>query len=193
MRRRGRDSLRCTRRWVISSFIVSLALLSGFSLVDDRRHAAIVEDVILDGERVAAYQQAAYLSAYEMSLIQATADNPSGPERQRLLAVDDEMYRATLAIAQVAPDGRDVAEAGTIARRQSNLRQVIIWYLSLLDRGETAKALHTLETVIEPTTSATPTGCCSCATATSSATPRIRRPPGMPRTGWCGPALSRSR
>jgi diguanylate cyclase (GGDEF)-like protein len=151
MKRRGHDSLRRTRRWVISSFIVSLTLLSGFSLVDDRRHAAIVEDVILDGERVAAYQQAAYLSAYEMSLIQAAADNPAGPERQRLLAVDDETYRATLAIAQVAPEVRDVAEAGTIARRQSNLRQVIIWYLSLLDRGETAKALHTLETVIEPT------------------------------------------
>ncbi|MEU4620969.1 bifunctional diguanylate cyclase/phosphodiesterase [Actinoplanes sp. NPDC023801] len=151
MMRRGRDGLRRTRRWVISSFIVSLALLSGFSLVDDRRHAAIVEDLVRDAERVAAYQQAAYLSAYEMSLIQAAADDPAGAARQRVLTVDDETYRATLAIAAVAEDRADVTEAGTIARRQVNLRQVIIWYLSLLDRGETAKARDTLETVIAPT------------------------------------------
>ncbi|MEU4163079.1 bifunctional diguanylate cyclase/phosphodiesterase [Actinoplanes sp. NPDC026670] len=142
--------LRRTRRWVLGTLVGSLAMLSGYSLVDSGRHAAIVEDILRDGDRVTAYQEAAYLSAYEMSLIQATADNPAGPERQRVLAVDDQAHQATLAIAGAAPDTGDAAEAGTIAQRQINLRQDIIWFLNMLERGETDKAISTLDTLIEP-------------------------------------------
>jgi diguanylate cyclase (GGDEF)-like protein len=142
--------LRRTRRWVIGTLVGSLALLSGYSLVDSGRHSAIVEDLLRDSDRVTAYQEAAYLSAYEMSLIRATADDPSGPQRERVLAVDDQAHRATLAIAVAAPGTGDAAEAGTIAQRQINLRQDIIWYLSMLDRGETGKAAEVLNTVIEP-------------------------------------------
>jgi diguanylate cyclase (GGDEF)-like protein len=146
----GSGGLRHTRRWVIGAVVGSLALLSGYSLVDSQRHAGIVEDILRDGDRVAAYQEAAYLSAYEMSLIQATADNPAGPERQRILAADDQAHRATLAIAGAAPGTGDAAEAGTIALRQVNLRQDIVWFLKMLERGETAKAVEALNTVIEP-------------------------------------------
>jgi diguanylate cyclase (GGDEF)-like protein len=150
MKATAEGALRRTRRWMIGVLVGSLALLSGFSLVDSRRHSAIVDDILRDTDRVNAYQQAAYLSAYEMSLIQASADNPSGPERLRVLDVDDAAARATLAIADATPGTGDAAEARTIAQRQINLRQDIIWFLKMLERGETGKAATALDGVIEP-------------------------------------------
>lgn len=141
---------RRTRRWVVGTLVGTLALLSGFSLVDNQRHAGIVGNLVSDGDRVAAYQEAAYLSAWEMSLIEATTNEPTGPERQQLLAADERTYRATLALADLTDDTGDAMEAGTIAQRQLNLRQEIIWYVGLLDRGETAKAQDHLENVLEP-------------------------------------------
>ncbi|MEV0901481.1 bifunctional diguanylate cyclase/phosphodiesterase [Actinoplanes sp. NPDC049802] len=133
-----------SRRWVFGTLVASLACLSGFALVDSQRHARIVEDIARNGDQVSAYQQAAYLSAWEMALIEASVNNPRGAQRLQVLDADTETYQATLRIAEVTP------EAATIAQRQINLRQVIIWYLSMLDRGETAKARQTLETAISP-------------------------------------------
>ncbi|SDT41873.1 putative bifunctional diguanylate cyclase/phosphodiesterase [Actinoplanes derwentensis] len=141
---------RRTRRWAVGTLVVSLALLSGFSLGENWRHADIVGTLVRDGDTMAAYDQAAYLSAREMALIEATAAEPDGSERGQLLDADDRTYRATLALADVVDDHGDAMEAGTIAQRQINLRQDINLYLGMLDRGETAKAKSHLETVIEP-------------------------------------------
>ncbi|WP_433830999.1 putative bifunctional diguanylate cyclase/phosphodiesterase [Actinoplanes sp. CA-015351] len=138
------------RRWTIALLVLLMALLAGYSLLDSRRHAQIVEQIIDIGDQVSIYQQAAYLSAWEMTLIEATMNNPQGPERQQLLAVDEQAYQATIAIADTDHEDDDVQEAGTIAQRQLNLRQQIIWFLSTLDRGGTAQAKQILETIIEP-------------------------------------------
>ncbi|WP_430786012.1 putative bifunctional diguanylate cyclase/phosphodiesterase [Actinoplanes sp. G11-F43] len=141
---------RRARRWVVGTLVGTLALLSGFSLIDNRRHADIVGDLIHAGEQVTAYQQAAYLSARELALLEAVANEPNGLERQQLLDADLQTYQATLALADVTDDAGEAMEAGTIAQRQINLRQQIIWYLQLLDRGEKEQAQNQLENVIEP-------------------------------------------
>ncbi|MEV6348710.1 bifunctional diguanylate cyclase/phosphodiesterase [Actinoplanes sp. NPDC051851] len=142
--------LRRTRRWMVGLLVATLALLSGYALLDSRRHGQIVDDIVRAGQQVSAYQQAAYLSAWEMTLIEATANNPAGTERRQVLAVDEQAYQATVRIAAIDGEKADAIEVGLIAQRQMNLRQAIVWYLSLLDRGEHAKAVATLETDIEP-------------------------------------------
>ncbi|GIE63031.1 hypothetical protein Aoc01nite_84330 [Actinoplanes octamycinicus] len=132
---------------MVGALVAVLALLSGSALVDSRRHGKIVEDIVAAADQVAAYEQAAYLSAWEMALIEAAAGDPQGPERQQLLEVDEQAYLATMILAGI--DGES-AEADTIAQRQLNQRQVIIWYLSLLDRGDRARAADVLRTEIMP-------------------------------------------
>ncbi|GAA1610210.1 putative bifunctional diguanylate cyclase/phosphodiesterase [Actinoplanes couchii] len=141
---------RRARRFLVGGLIAALALLSGFSLVDNWRHAHIVGALVHDGDHMSAYDEAAYLSAWEMALLQATAAEPDGEERQQLPAVDDRTYQATMALVDVTDDHGDAQEAGTIAQRQLNMRQDIDLYLAMLDRGEYAKAETHLETVIEP-------------------------------------------
>ncbi|GAA0464349.1 hypothetical protein Aca07nite_26130 [Actinoplanes capillaceus] len=134
-----------SRRLMFGTLITSLALLSGMALVDSQRHARIVEDIARAGDQVSAYQEAAYLSAREMSLLRASAADPRSAERLQVLGADTETYQATLRIADLNP------EATTVVQRQIHLRQVITWYLSMLDQGRITEARETLEASIAPT------------------------------------------
>ncbi|GAA2692415.1 putative bifunctional diguanylate cyclase/phosphodiesterase [Actinoplanes palleronii] len=138
------------RRVMVGALVTMLALLSGSAVLESRRHGAIVNDIIRAGDQVAAYERAAYLSAREMALIEATANDPQGLERQQLLAVDEQAYQATMVISRMDWETEDRAEAGNLAQRQINLRGSILWYIALLDRREHAKALTALETDIVP-------------------------------------------
>ncbi|HWS36188.1 MAG TPA: bifunctional diguanylate cyclase/phosphodiesterase [Actinoplanes sp.] len=139
-----------TRRWLVGVLVAALAGLSGFSLVDNWRHAQIVGDLVHDGDHMSAYDEAAYLSTWEMALIQASANDPGGTERQQLVSIDDRTYQAMLDLVDASDEHDDAQEAGTIAQSQLNIRQDINLYLAMLDRGENAKAMNHLETVIEP-------------------------------------------
>ncbi|WP_436533595.1 putative bifunctional diguanylate cyclase/phosphodiesterase [Actinoplanes sp. HUAS TT8] len=138
------------RRWIVGALVVVLALLSGSAVWDSRRHRQITEDIIHAAGQVSAYQQAAYLSAREMALIEGAANNPSGPEREELLDVDQQAYAATMTLSGIDDERADAIEAGNIGQRQLNLRQEIIWYLQLLDRGEHTRAVTFLEGSIVP-------------------------------------------
>ncbi|BCY10239.1 bifunctional diguanylate cyclase/phosphodiesterase [Actinoplanes sp. L3-i22] len=139
------------RRYIVGALVVVLILLSASAVLDSRRHRQITEDIVRAGNQVTAYEQAAYLSAREMSLIEGTANDPDGPGRQELLDLDQQAYQATAVLAGSDAAHTDAMEAGNIAQRQINLRQDIIWYLSLLDRGEHTRAVAVLEGSIVPT------------------------------------------
>jgi diguanylate cyclase (GGDEF)-like protein len=138
------------RRWTIGILVALMALLSGVSYLDSRRYAQIVEKILYLGEQVSNYQQAAYLSAWEMTLIEATVVNPRGPERMQLLAADDQTYLAIKRIADNDDETQDALEADAIAQRQINMRQQVLWFLATLDDGQTAQARSTLENILEP-------------------------------------------
>jgi diguanylate cyclase (GGDEF)-like protein len=138
------------RRWMIGILVALMALLSGYSFLDSRRHAQLVEEILFLGEQVSNYQHAAYLSASEMTLIESALAEPDGVERQELLAADDQTYLAIKRIADTDNEAQDVLEADTIAQRQLNMRQQILWFLATLDRGERAQATSTLENLLEP-------------------------------------------
>ncbi len=138
------------RRLVIAALVAVLVLLSGSAVLDSHRHRQITEDIIRAGGQVAAYQQAAYLSAQEMSLIEGSANDPQGPERHELLDVDEQAYLATMILSGLDSERTDAVEAANIAQRQLNMRGEIIWYLSLLDRGEHARAVRILKGNIVP-------------------------------------------
>ncbi|MCA2215040.1 putative bifunctional diguanylate cyclase/phosphodiesterase [Jidongwangia harbinensis] len=125
-----------------------LATLSGYALLASWQQTQMVQQVSVAGSNVAAYQQAAYRSALEMALIQAALGESGGAERQQLLAADEQAYTAMLHI--VAVDRGRAQQARAIAGRQQNLRPTIELFLGQLDRGDTAAARATLETVIEP-------------------------------------------
>ncbi|GIE99954.1 putative bifunctional diguanylate cyclase/phosphodiesterase [Paractinoplanes rishiriensis] len=137
-----------TRHWVTAGLAGTLVVLSGYGLAASWHQNLLVRDVSVAGGHVAAYQQAAYRSAWEMALIRATINDPDGPERQQVLAADQQTYAATLHIAAI--DRANAREAGALASRQLNLRPQINWYLTQLDRGEVTGARNTLKTVIEP-------------------------------------------
>ncbi|GLY02867.1 bifunctional diguanylate cyclase/phosphodiesterase [Actinoplanes sp. NBRC 101535] len=142
--------LRRTRQLMIALLVITLALLSGYSLLDSRQHGRIVRDIVELGAEVSAYEQAVYLSAWEMMLIEATVNDPNGPERRQLLGVDAQTYQATLRISASDVEDQDRLDTAAIAQRQVNIRQSIFYFLTLLDRGQTAAARENLETVIEP-------------------------------------------
>ncbi|MEV6348203.1 bifunctional diguanylate cyclase/phosphodiesterase [Actinoplanes sp. NPDC051851] len=136
------------RPWVTALLATTLAVLSGLALLDAGRHARIVDELSAVGSQVTAYQEAAYLSATELSLIQASLAEPYGIERARLLGADRQTYEAMRAIAET--EAEFAMQAGLIAVRQLNLRPQIENFLGQLDRGDRDAARVTLATMLEP-------------------------------------------
>ncbi|WP_204299968.1 TVP38/TMEM64 family protein [Actinoplanes campanulatus] len=69
---------------------MALVALSGYSVLGSWRQADVVERVAADSDNTDAHRQAAYLTGWEMSLIQATLREPDGEERLQLRAISQQ-------------------------------------------------------------------------------------------------------
>jgi diguanylate cyclase (GGDEF)-like protein len=125
----------------------ALGLLLAFAVVGSVRQAGIVERIAANNEKTDAYQRAAYLSAWEMSLIQAALREPDGEERGELLAATQQ---AQAAIARMAGVDPRESQALDVAARHDRMQALIVDYLGELDRGNQDAAERLLEDGIEP-------------------------------------------
>ena len=135
-------------RWLTGGLGLLLAVLSGAAAWTSWRQTATVAAVVASSRETDACQQAAFLAATEMALIQAALLAPDGPERARVepvgRLVDEAMARL------VAVDDDDARLTGLLRQMHVNQSPYVRYFLSQLDRHETAGARHTLDAVLEP-------------------------------------------
>ena len=136
---------RRVQRWAAAVLSVTLVALTLTAVLGSWRQAAIVEDVAADSAKTDAYQQAAYLNAVEIGMLQGSLREPDGEERLALPATGRE---ATAAMAAMAAIGGD--SGAQLAQRRRAIQPTIDRYARLLDTGSMDAAQDLLETVIEP-------------------------------------------
>jgi diguanylate cyclase (GGDEF)-like protein len=144
-------SARVASRWLVGLLAVVLAGLSGYAVFGSWRQAEIVSELAHDSANTDAYQQAAYLVSWELTLIHASLREPDGEERQQLPAVHQQAQRAMMHMSEV--DVEDQQLAAGLVRAHQDLRPKITDYLRLLDQNDVEGAEEILEDVIEPAAS----------------------------------------
>src|SRR3954467_12496802 len=89
---------RRAHRWAAALLGVTLVALTLTAVLGSWRQAAIVEDVAADSAKTDAFQQAAYLNAVEIGMLQGSLREPDGEERLALPATGREATAAMAAI-----------------------------------------------------------------------------------------------
>ncbi|MEV0901914.1 bifunctional diguanylate cyclase/phosphodiesterase [Actinoplanes sp. NPDC049802] len=136
------------QRWLTGLLAIVLAGSSGYAVLGSREQADIVALNVADSDHTDAYQQLAYLTAWEMSLIQAILREPDGEERDQWHAVHQQTRAAMIHMAEI--DSEHASRAADIAARHNRLRTQVIRYLQRLDSADTDGAEKLLEEAIEP-------------------------------------------
>ncbi|MEV4702863.1 bifunctional diguanylate cyclase/phosphodiesterase [Actinoplanes sp. NPDC049316] len=136
-------------RWVTGLLGTLLAVLSGAAVWASWRQTDTVADVVASSAETDAYQQAAYLAADEMALLQASFWDPGGPARRRIPEVNRQVDEAMARMVAV-DDSSDRQRSRVLKQQHLNLGPDIAYYLQQIDRHDQAGARRTLKTVIEP-------------------------------------------
>ncbi|MGA5302501.1 putative bifunctional diguanylate cyclase/phosphodiesterase [Nucisporomicrobium flavum] len=136
-------------RWVTGLLGTLLAVLSGAAVWASWRQTDTVADVVASSAETDAYQQAAYLAAAEMALLQASFWDPDGAARRRIPEVNKQVDDAMARMVAV-DDSPDRQRSRVLKQQHLNLGPDIAYYLQQIDRHDQAGARRTLKTVIEP-------------------------------------------
>jgi diguanylate cyclase (GGDEF)-like protein len=134
--------------WLTGLLGLVLAVLAVAAVLTSRQQTQIVARVAATSNVTDAYQQAAYLAAREMALIEASLRAPDGPERRQIPRVDGQVAAALTRM--VAADAGNSMPARILATEHLNLDPDIQFYLLQLDRNDQAGARRTLQSTIEP-------------------------------------------
>lgn len=144
-------SARGASRWLAGLLAVVLAGISGYAVFGSWRQAVIVSELARDSANTDAYQQTAYLVAWELALIQGALQEPDGEERYQLPGVHRQTQVAIENMAAVDTEDRELT-AGVVNTHLA-LKPQLDRYLALLDQGDLRAAAEQLEDSIEPATS----------------------------------------